>query len=97
MGGIDTDFERLEPVARDMSLEREGVGIGRYKTVITLVEVKDQPAAKDAVAKAYLEWAANLNDNEDFQGALKQVDEAGKNTGTDAAKKSVESAKTDTF
>src|SRR5260370_41141701 len=33
VGGIDADFERLEPVARDMSLEREGVGVGRDKTV----------------------------------------------------------------
>src|SRR6266446_9952127 len=33
VGGIDADFERLEPVARDMSLERKGVGVGRDKTV----------------------------------------------------------------
>ena len=33
VGGIDADFERLEPVARDMSLERKGAGVGRDKTV----------------------------------------------------------------
>src|ERR1700756_742105 len=33
MGGIDANFERLEPVARDMSLERESVGVGRNETI----------------------------------------------------------------
>src|SRR5580658_7808275 len=33
MGGIDANFERLEPVARDMSLESEGVGVGRDETI----------------------------------------------------------------
>jgi len=71
--------------------------IERYKTVVTLSESKDQPAAKDAVAKGYLKWAASLSESEDFLGALKQVEEAGKNAATDSGKQSVESAKTDTY
>ncbi len=71
--------------------------IERYKIVITLSESKEQPAAKDAVANGYLKWAASLSKSEDFLGALKQVEEAGKNAATDAGKKSVESAKTDTY
>src|SRR5437879_2195561 len=31
--GIDADFERLQPVAVDMALEREGVAVRRDKTV----------------------------------------------------------------
>src|ERR1700744_4117392 len=30
---IDADFQRLQPVADDMALEREGVAVGRDKTV----------------------------------------------------------------
>src|SRR6188474_1377619 len=30
---IDADLERLQPVAVDMALEREGVAVGRDKTV----------------------------------------------------------------
>jgi tetratricopeptide (TPR) repeat protein len=71
--------------------------IDRYKTAITLVETKDQPAAKDAVANAYEHWAASLSAGEDFLSALKQVDEAGKIAGTDTGKKAVEAAKTDTY
>src|SRR5437764_5475585 len=31
--GIDADFERLQPVATDVALEREGVAVRRDKTV----------------------------------------------------------------
>src|SRR5882724_2311921 len=33
MGGVDADFERLQPVAVDVALEREGVAVGRHKTI----------------------------------------------------------------
>src|ERR1700737_2011186 len=33
MRRIDADLERLQPVAVDMALEREGVAVGRHKTV----------------------------------------------------------------
>src|SRR3984893_8583052 len=33
MRRIDADFERLQPVAVDMALERENVAVGRHKAV----------------------------------------------------------------
>ncbi len=33
MRRIDADFERLQPVAVDVALERKGVAIGRHKAV----------------------------------------------------------------
>lgn len=71
--------------------------IDRYQKAISFTENKDQPTLKDKVAAVYLKWAANLNSSEDFLGALKKIDEAAKNTATDTGKKSIESAKTETY
>lgn len=67
--------------------------LDRYQMVVSAVEEKDQPAAKDHVAEVYLKWADHLSSTEDFLGALKKVDEAAKSSGTENQKKVVESAK----
>jgi tetratricopeptide (TPR) repeat protein len=71
--------------------------LDRYQMVISLSPEKDQPAAKDMIANVYIKWAASLSSSEDFLGALNKIDDAAKNAATDARKKSVESAKTDTY
>src|SRR5690349_14655300 len=55
MRGIDADFEHLQPIAVDMALEGEGIGIGREEAVeigksrrLALAEIgENDPAALD--------------------------------------------------
>lgn len=71
--------------------------LDRYQNVIADTEEQDKPAVKDHIADVYLKWANKLSSAEDFLGALAKIDEAIKNMGTDAAKKSAENAKTDVY
>jgi tetratricopeptide (TPR) repeat protein len=71
--------------------------IDRYQIVVSLSEAKDQPVAQDRISGVYLKWASNLSGSEDFLGALKKIEEATKNAATDAGKKSIESATTETY
>ncbi len=71
--------------------------LDRYQTVIALSEEPDKPTAKDHIADVYLKWATKLRSTEDFLGATDKIEDAAKNAGTDAGKKSVESAQTDVY
>ena len=71
--------------------------LDRYQTVVSLIDEKDKPAIKDHIAETYLKWAENLSSTEDFLGALNKIEEAIKNTGTEASKKSAETAQTDVY
>jgi tetratricopeptide (TPR) repeat protein len=83
----------------DAMLEKDDFksAIDRYQTVLTLSESKDQPAVKDKIAGVHLKWAGNMSSSEDFLGALKKVDEAVQNTGTDAGKQAAENTKGDIY
>jgi tetratricopeptide (TPR) repeat protein len=71
--------------------------IDRYSTFVVLSEISAQPLAKESIVNAYLKWAASLSASEDFLGALQQVEQAQKNAADDAAKKSIDSATSDTY
>ncbi len=83
----------------DMLIEKNDFtgAIERYQTVVSLSAEQDQPAAKDLIAGVYLKWAVTLSGSDDFLGALQKVDEAARSAATESAKKSVESAKSETY
>jgi tetratricopeptide (TPR) repeat protein len=72
-------------------------GIDQLKNALKLTEAKDQPAAKEVVVKAYLQWAASLVKAEDYLLALDKIKLAEGDPGTEAAKKDLETARADTY
>ncbi|HKI54384.1 MAG TPA: hypothetical protein VJ987_09675, partial [Anaerolineales bacterium] len=67
----------------------------RYETAASLTE--DQSKANDLIANGYVQWAAELSDEEDFLGALVLLDFAKERSTTDAAKALVDDARSDLY
>lgn len=71
--------------------------IAHYQTAISLSDEKDQAAIKDQIAIAHLKLAESLAGKEDFLGALKEIEQANTIAISDAAKTSIETARTATY
>ncbi len=71
--------------------------MGQYETALSLLAGDDQDAIKDGIANGHIQWAGDLSSHEDFIGALKQVDLAEQSAATEAMKKLVESARSNTY
>ena len=61
--------------------------IGHYRQAITYAAAQDVTATQDALARGYLKWAEALSAEEDYLGALDQIDLA-EGSATDAAAQS---------
>ncbi|HXQ39283.1 MAG TPA: hypothetical protein VN843_35110, partial [Anaerolineales bacterium] len=71
--------------------------IEQYETAVSLSDDKNQPAAKDAVANGYIQWAIGLSAEEDFLGAQRQLELAREKAITGSMKKSVDDARQDVY
>lgn len=71
--------------------------IQHYKNSVSLSNTKDTISARDALAKAYLNWADALRNREDYNHALTRIDDAREAAATDNSRKNAEDALANTL
>jgi tetratricopeptide (TPR) repeat protein len=71
--------------------------IEKFELAVSLSDATNADSANDALANGYVQWALGLSADEDFRGALEQLDVANKIAATDAMKQSVETAEEEIY
>jgi tetratricopeptide (TPR) repeat protein len=71
--------------------------ITRYKNAISLSEDQEKSNIQDSISKVYAQWALSLSEQEDFLGALRQLDEAQKIAVAESVKKLVDDTREEIY